>query len=482
MSTHSFNLVRRSRPASFRLRGLVVVVVACIGVTAGAMGAADRGQPGEITIVAKFVDASPLIPGNEVKVNGVNVGQVAAMTVDSDKHAAVALSLDPSALPVHTDAKVTLKPVSILGERYLDLDRGTPSAPALQDGGVLPVQQTSVYTDLDQVLNTIDDPTGQSLAALVTMLGEGMRGNGSNADATIQALASSMRDTDGLAKILKDQNGLLTSVVDKIEPVAQALATDNGAALDGLLSSAQTATEATAKNRAALETTLKQLPDTLAAARTTLGQLTGTAQATTPVLQSIRPTTDNLSAISDELKKFSESLDPALASAKPVLVKAQGLLDEARPVVDQLKAAGPDLRSAVGAARPIVTDLTSNFGNVLNFIRNWALTTNGRDGVSHYFRAMLVVNPDLLTGLVPGLNAPNGAPTPPQQGVPQGGTATPPQDGELPLPLPSLPGLTGPGGVLGGLLATGQQSDGGVTGLSQQQESGVLQFLIGGGQ
>ncbi|OLZ42944.1 MlaD family protein [Amycolatopsis keratiniphila] len=481
MNKQTFRSPRWSRPASYRLRGIAVVTVACVGVTAGAVGVNDKGQPGELTIVAKFADASPLIPGNEVKVNGVNVGQVAAMTVDSDKHAAVALSLDPAALPVHTDAKITLKPVSILGERYLDLDRGTASAPVLRDGDVLPVQQTSVYTDLDEVLNTIDDPTGQSLAALVTVLGEGLRGNGQNADATIQALASSMKNTGGLVKVLKEQNGLLNSVVDKVEPVAQALAVDNGTTLDGLLSSAKTATEATAKNRAALEATLTQLPDTLSVARTTLSQLTGTARATTPVLQSIRPTTDNLSAISDELKKFSESLDPALASAKPVLDKAQGLLDEARPVVDQLKAAGPDLRTTVGSARPVVTGLTNNFGNVLNFIRNWALTTNGGDGISHYFRAMLVVNPDLLTGLVPGLNAPNGAPTPPQQGPPQGDSGTPSQEAPA-LPLPTLPGLTGQGGVLGGLLATGQQTDGGVTGLSQQQESGVLQFLIGGGQ
>ncbi|NBH07488.1 MlaD family protein [Amycolatopsis sp. SID8362] len=466
----------QTRRPLYRLRLLIVVVVACAGVTGGALGAADRGQPGAITIVARFTDASPLVPGNEVKVNGVKVGQVAAMTVaDGGKEAAVALSLDPAALPVHHDAKVTLKPVSILGERYLDLDRGTPSAPVLQDGDTLPARQTSVYTDLDQVLNTIDDPTGQSLAALVTMLGEGLRGNGRNADATIQALAGSMQDTDSLVQVLKAQNGLLTSVVDKIEPVAQALAEDNGATLDGLLSAAQTATEATAKNREKLEATLSQLPDTLTAARTTLGQLTGTAQATTPVLQSIRPTTDNLSAISDELKKFSESLDPALASAKPVLERAQSLLDEARPVADELKQAGPDLRSTVGGVRPVVTQLTDNLGNVLNFIRSWALTTNGSDGISHYFRAMIIVNPDLLTGLVPGLGAPNQAPAPT--------TAPPSQDGGAPpLPLPSLPGLTGPGGVLGGLLAPGGQPDGSVTGLSSQQESGVLQFLIGGGQ
>ena len=452
-----------------RLRMVGIVLVAVLGVTAGAAGLTSEGRNAGMTVVAQFDDVSPVIVGNEVKVSGVKVGEVTAMSVHDGK-ANVALSLQPEALPVHNDATVKVRPISLLGERFLDLERGSPQAPALRPGAIIPATQTGQNTDLDEVLNTVDDPTGQSLAALVTMLGQGTQGNGANVDATIRALASSMNKTDQLAVILNEQNAVLNGVVDKVEPVAKTLADDNGKTLDGLVGSTHDLLGSTAANSEALRQTLGDLPSTLSTARTTLSQLTGTAQATTPVLESIRPTTDNLEAISAELRQFSDSADPALASAKPVLDKAQHLLDEARPVAGDLANAGPDLRSVAASGRPIVGELTGNLGNVLNFVRNWALANNGSDGVSHYLRVLLTVNADAATGLPPG------APAPPPQGT-----------APLPLPsgLPSLPGLPGlghgqgPGGLLGPVPPAGS-GDGGVTGLNQQQESGALRFLIGG--
>lgn len=459
-------------------RILAVVAVAVLGVTAGTVGIDQESEPGQTTIVARFADASPLLVGNEVKVSGVKVGQVAAMDVRGGK-ASVVLSLESEALPVHTDARATIRPVSLLGERYVELDRGSPDAPVLGDGDVLPMRQTGAQADLDEVLNTVDEPTGRSLAALVTMLGEGIRGNGGNADATIRALESSMNDTTALSGVLRDQNQLLGSLVDKLQPVASALAADQGANLDRLVASARKLTAATATKRRELTETLRRLPETLATARATLAQLTGTAAETTPTLAAIRPTTDDLAAISAEIQRFADAADPALAHANPVLEHAQRLLDEARPVVDQLRQAGPDLRSAVGDLRPVVGELTANLGNVLGFIRNWALTTNGRDGISHYFRAMLVVSPDLLGAAVP---TPNGAPPAQQQGPPsERPPETSPQPDRAPLPLPQVPGLTGDGGILGGLLSTEQDPKAGVTGLDPQQEQGLVQFLIGGG-
>jgi phospholipid/cholesterol/gamma-HCH transport system substrate-binding protein len=451
-----------------------VVLVAVVGATAATSGLAAHGPDTELTIAAEFSDASPLIAGNEVKVDGVKVGEVSGISVEDGKRALVALTLDRAALPVHSDARTTIRPVSLLGERYLELDRGSPSAPQLRNGDVLPVEQNGQTTDLDQVLNTIDEPTGKSLAALVTMLGEGMRGNGANTDATIRALASSMADTDGLVKILNDQNALLNDVVDRVGPVATALAADNGKTLDGLVNSARRLTATAANNQQALEDTLSQLPDTLSAARTTLAQLNGTAQATTPTLAAIRPTTDDLSAISEELKRFADSADPALASAEPVLRRADELLNAAKPVTEELRKSGPNLQSTATSLSPLVTDLTGNLGNVLNFIRNWALATNGHDGLSHYLRVLLTVNADTVTGLLPG--AKGSADNPGQHNnAPPAATPLLP----LPLPLPSVGNLTGP--LLGGLLPPANSPDGSATGLTPQQESGVLGFLIGGG-
>ncbi|MCQ4079207.1 MlaD family protein [Streptomyces sp. RB6PN25] len=441
---------RRSRitVAMVAILGLVTT----IAITAGYSPTSDR------VVVAEFSDASPLLVGNDVKVDGVKVGSVTGMSV-VDGHANVAFTVSNQALPLHMDARVEVRPVSLLGERYLDVYRGSSSAPVLPVGHVIPLSQTSQNTDLDQVLNVFDNQTGDALAALVTVLGQGMQGNGANMAATIKALAPAMTDTDGLMRILDQQNSTLNDLVDNVEPVAQALAHDDGKTMNALVDSADHLLGTTAANQQALESLLAQLPSTLTVARQTLGDLTDTANAAVPTLRAIRPTVDNLNAISHEIDEFSTAADPALAHTQPVLDKAQALLDAARPVADELLRAGPSLQSDAGSLAPLVTTLSGNIDHVMNFIRGWALCTNGSDGLSHYFRAMVIVTPSIATGLLPA-----GGSTP---------TTTPHA-----APAPTQPGLPG---LPSGILPTNPGPGGGVTGLTPQQESGALQFLLGGG-
>lgn len=452
-----------------RSRLLVLIGAAIVLVTGASSSLTAQPSTGQYRLVAVFTDASPLVVGNDVKVDGVSAGHVDGMTVRNGQ-AAVALSLDPAALPIHVDARATIKPVSLLGERYIDLDRGSPNAPLLSPGGELPVRQTGQSTDLDQVLNTVDDPTGQSLAALITMLGEGVQGNGANIDGTIKALGPAMGNTNQLVDVLKQQNGVLNSLIDNVEPVSAALAADNGKTVDSLVDSAHQLLGTTTENQAAIQNALAELPSTMTQARNTLAQLTGTAQATTPTLRSIRPTTDNLSAISAELNQFADSANPALASTPQVLHAADRLLEQARPVAQDLRKAGPTVPGLAGGLKPVVNDFTNHLPSFWNFIQGWALTTNGYDGLSHYFRAMVTLNTDQLTNVLPPLaGVANGNPNPAR-----------PAPGPVPLPLPTPPGLTGPGAPLGGLLPPGNSPDGGVTGLNQQQEGGALTFLLGG--
>ncbi|MET8249149.1 MlaD family protein [Streptomyces sp. NPDC005202] len=438
----------------------VIAAVIFVSVTAiASWGIHQSSEPNGTLLTAEFADASPLLVRNDVKVDGVKVGEIAEITAQDGK-ADVTMELNPEALPLHNDAKVTIRPVSLLGERYLELDRGTPSAPVMAPGAKIPVERTARNTDLDEVLNTVDDPTGQSLAALITMLGEGARGNGANIQATIKALGPAMRDTDGLVKILNEQNKLLNNVVDNVGPVAAALARDEGKTLDGLVGSAHQLLGTTSEQQQAFEATLAELPSTLNEARSTLAQVVGTANSTTPMLKSLRPTTDNLAQISNELKQFADSADPALASAQPVLDKAQGMLDQAQPVAAELRKAGPDLASSIRSANPLVSRLTKNISAVMAFIRNWALCTTGHDGVSHYFRGRVIATPFSATGTVPGLKGDLGVGR-----LLTTGKGKPHQ--QQPLPSP-------------GLLSPQPQPDGGVTGLSKQQESGALGFLVGG--
>jgi phospholipid/cholesterol/gamma-HCH transport system substrate-binding protein len=450
-------------------RAAVIVAVALVALTLGVVNFSGHDTP-KHRLVAQFVDASPLIAGNDVKVDGVKVGTVAQLKVVNGL-AEVTMDLTDAAYPLHTDASATVQPVTLLGERYVNLQRGSASAPLLETGQVLTTSHTGQATDLDQVLNALDDPTGTALAALVTTLGEGMQGNGANIAAALKALAPAMTDTTQLAGVLDDQNKAITSMLASLQPVATALAGDHGTTLQALVNSADQLLGTTAANEAALRQVLQQMPTTLSTAVRTLADLAGTANAATPTLAAIRPITDNLTQISTELEQFAAAADPALASAQPVLAKAQQLLVQAQPVVAQLQAAGPSLRSVAGSARPIVDRLSGNLDNVFNFFKYWALTTNGYDGLSHYFRAAVIVTPMSATGLIPGLGGNLGI------GGTQSNTSTnigTPTTGTKPKTLQGL--LSG---LTGGLLSSSNGPDGGVTGLTKPQEQGGLLSLLG---
>lgn len=447
------------------LKPKVMATVAVIVV--GTTGAAASFTHDSTQVVyADFTDASTIQEGQDVKVHGVTVGRTGRPELDPErKTASIPLHLDPSAFPLHENAKASVAPVTLLGERYVRLEPGTPAKPALRPDAHIPASRTSLPVDLQDVVNSLDDPTAGALAAFVTTLGQGVGGNGKQIQRATKALAPAMRDTGALMRVLQQQNALLGNVVDRVGPVAAALAADGGKRLGGLVDASERMLGATASRDAQLGEMLRELPSTLKQARKTLGRLTGTSDATTTVLGNLRPATDDLRTISDELVAFADSADPALASAKPVLDRANALLDKARPVAAELAKAGPGLRASAKGARPISTDLRNNIGDVLSFIRYWALTTNGRDGLSHYFRGHYVLTPDQATGLL--LGGENGTPEPENRPEPRPKHDEPSYDGSSPLPLP------------GGLLEPSTK-DGGATGLNADQERSALGFLLGG--
>lgn len=443
-----------------------------LGVTAAAVLAmttgfsAQRGQVDEaLDLTAVFTDASALIPGNEVKIGGVTAGKVDAIElVDGKAH--MRFTVAPEFLPVHQDATAFIKPVSLLGERYVDLDPGSAAAPPLSDGAVLQPGQTGRLADLDEVLDVVDKPTGEALAATLTTLGLGVRGAGEAADAAVKQLPVTLLDADRLVRILREQNSTLAELVDTVTPVARSLGTDRGKRLDSLVEGASSLLAATASEQVALEQSLQALPATLQEAQERLAALADTADRATPLLRDVRPVTSDVAEISTELTRLSRAADPALARLQPVLARARELITQARPVAADLAAAAPAARSAAADARPVALALIGDdakLANLLEFVRNWALTTNGKDGLSHYFRAHVIVSEETLMGPIP-VDTPAKGITKDLPPVGVGKTGLPPVRGlplvdELAKVLPDLDSATG---------------------LTDQQERNLLDTILGG--
>jgi len=474
------------------MKGYSVRSAAMLGAVALAVaGLSGCGSSGGETVVAKFVSAAPLVKDNQVKVDGIVVGTIGDLRVRNGL-AEVTMNLDPEALPLHSDATFTIRPATLLGERYVDLDRGTASAPLLDTSRIVPTSQTGQNVGLDDVLNTFDDPTGAGLASLFTTLGTGVRGNGKQVDETITTLQPSMQQIDGLAAVLKNHNELLGALVSNSEPILGALADNNGQSMDKLVGASDRLLAASAAKQTELDDVLKELPGTLESGSDALKQLSKTADDATPTLKELKPFTKNLDDFSEELRDFSEALDPALASSKQVLDRADDLLIQAQRPADDLRIAGPDLETTVDGTKKVVHGLSENRDTMFDFIRNWALNLNGFDGISHYWRVALALNSDTWTALIDtllkgpgalnlGLDSPTQTGTTANKSTQTESTAEEAPSGAVGNLLKPLNGLTK--GLTGGsLLQKKKSADGGSTGLDKKQESSLLGFLLGGGK
>lgn len=378
----------------------VAITLTAVAVAAAGTVALTR-HDGEATsdLVAYFDDASPLEVGSQIRASGVRVGTVRSIRLHG-ADARVELELDEAVLPVRKDAALTIKPVNLLGETYIDLDQGSPDQEPLE--GEVPVKQTSSAVTLQDVLDTFDDPGAAGLAGLVTTLGQGAKGNGDEVNAAIRALAPTMLEAERLAAILDEQNGVLADLVAQSAPVAEAVSGKDGAELDALLDSTVSTLTTLNNQSTALKATIANLPGALSEARRTLDELSAVSDDLTPTIRELRPVTGDLREIATELKDFSAAVDPAMEALQPVLAEARKLIGTVAPIVAALRDSGDDLvATAASAAEAGDVVLGTHLNDIMAFVRKWSLATNSRDALSHYFRGVLHVTPmavDTLLG------------------------------------------------------------------------------------
>jgi phospholipid/cholesterol/gamma-HCH transport system substrate-binding protein len=377
-----------------------VAAVAALVLVAGALSTAAGDSEDSKEVVGYFQDVSPLEVGSEIRAAGVKVGEVRSIELE-DGRARVVLDVDAAVFPLHDDAHLSIRPINLLGENFIELDPGSADEPVLD--GAIPVDQTGNIETLQGVLDTVDDPTGTALAALVSELGAGVDGNGDEMAAAIKALAPAMQQVDRLGDVLRSQNKVLGDLLESADPVARAVAGKEGQRLDALVEQTRDLLVALGSEQQGIRDTIAELPATLAEARTTLSSLDRVASKTAPTLRAARPVTDDLEQIAGEIQDFTVYATPAFASFDGVFAEADKLIEQAAPMVTALRRSGDELE---GVAEDLVPAgdqlLDQHLGDLMAFVRKWALSTNGRDAVSHYFRGVFHVTPASLQALIAG--------------------------------------------------------------------------------
>ena len=162
--------------------GYLVIALGGIGFIVAQMGISAPWTHRH-TVTAVFTDAADILNNNEVYLDGVRVGHVGGVNV-SDGQAHVQLVIDDDqAWPLRADAGAEVRKKNLLGETYIDLQRGT-SGGQLSDGGTIPASRTIPITEIDQVLAIFDPQTVQRVELLINALGDATAHNGDNMNAS----------------------------------------------------------------------------------------------------------------------------------------------------------------------------------------------------------------------------------------------------------------------------------------------------------
>jgi virulence factor Mce-like protein len=340
-----FDLVpgrHRGRPVR---TGLIALGIAAVVLYCGFTVSIPFIPKGAAVVHAEFERAASVRPGTPVRVHGVNVGEVEKVAQGAGGRGAV-LTLRVKhgmGVDVHADARASIWWRTLLGRNmYVELDPGSPSAPAL-GGAAIPRSRTTTQTELDEVLTTLD-PSGRK--AVQTTLREFDRGLGDAAavGGTIDALEPAMREVSPAMRALRGtRTGDLNRLVVGASRAMGALASHEDA-LGGLIDSGAVSLGVTAAQRAQLGTAIAAAPASLRQTRATMQRLRSTLDVLDPLAARLRPGARRLAHATGAARPALTALDGLLARAEPTLVRL-------RPTLESLADMAPDARGIVQDAK-----------------------------------------------------------------------------------------------------------------------------------
>jgi phospholipid/cholesterol/gamma-HCH transport system substrate-binding protein len=212
--------------------GITILLVAALVASAFTI-ASERND--ERYMTAYFDRAVQIFPGNSVRVLGVDIGRVTDVEVaDDQSQVAVTFKIEDEDVRLPADVEATLVPVSLLGERYVQLLPAYEGGPAYEDDE-LPIERTSVPVEQDELLRSLQDYFGEldpeRVGEFVSNTAEVLDGNGRELNRLIKsgssviATLSNKRDT--LAEMIVNFNEVTQTLKGRQAEIATLIDTYN---------------------------------------------------------------------------------------------------------------------------------------------------------------------------------------------------------------------------------------------------------------
>jgi virulence factor Mce-like protein len=319
--------------------GAIALVVIAIGVYFGFTKTNPFAKRFEMS--AAFKNVNDLKKGSPVRIAGVNVGKVVKVEgIEQESQlgqkgggAIVHMEIEDKGLPIHADATAKVRPrIFLEGNWFLDLHPGSPSAPIMKEGQTIAVQNTAAPVQFGHILNALQSDTRQDLQKVLDEYGRALADGGARGyNRSIDYWEGAFRDSAIVNEAtLGTEEHDLSNYLRGATKFANGLDRDPQA-LKNLLTDFATTADAFADEEANLTLAIRELPKTLIAGRSALGELNDAFPG--------------LRRFTAELRPAVRSSGPALDATLPLVKQLRGLVgkDELRGLVADLEEVVPDL-------------------------------------------------------------------------------------------------------------------------------------------
>ncbi len=314
---------------------LIVIVAVFLAYTANA------GLPFVPTKELKvdIANGSDLVVGNDVVEGGFRVGLVSNMKPielpSGQVGAELTLKLSEGHSQVQVDSTITIRPRSVLGTKFVQLNVGT-SKHLISDGGTLSISRTSVPVQIDDVFKTFDPKTRSAIQQNLAGYGDALTARGAALNDTFATLPQLLAHLEPVARYLAAPSTELTRLLQSLDTFTGAVApvAQTGARLFGDMA---TTFEAISRDPNALESTIAQTPGTLDVS-------TDSLRAQQPFLADLTTLGGYLTPATASLKAALPVINPALEAGARTLARTPVLNAKLQDVMNALK----DLTEAPG--------------------------------------------------------------------------------------------------------------------------------------
>ncbi len=373
--------MNKQAPSLAQIATMVLFALSCFALLLFlwvAFGGPTPLRPAGYQFTVPFKEAGQLAQQADVRISGVRVGTVKAITTDPvSGRSNVVVQMLPQYAPVAEDSEAMLRAKSLLGETYIELTPGSPNGPFVADNGRLPAGSIKPSVELDEIIRAFDPKTRAAFGTWMQQAAIAGTGHGRDLNDALAQLAPLLEQATSLAKVLNRNEAALSGLVRDTGVVFSALSARTGQ-LQSLIVNANRVFSTTAAANQQLADTFVALPTFQRETRKTLNRLVTFADTTNPLItqlqpvaKALAPTAAALDAVAPDLNDLFIGLGPAITASKKGLPATNSFLVQTPPLLAALDPLAANLN-------PIFQYIGAYPYEITAFLGNTAAATNAQ--------------------------------------------------------------------------------------------------------